>query len=385
MRSCLCIALLCATLPVTAQRDIRWIDTHDDVLSKQVRSGEDLGKLQPDVQFDLVKAREGNMAAQVFSIWCGEEYGAGRAFKRANQEIDSLESLIKRNPDKIVLVRSAHELQQAMKEKKFAALIGVEGGHMIEDRMDYLDSLAGRGMVYMTLTWNNSTPWATSARDEVLKGDSLAHKGLTEKGRQIVARMNALGVMVDVSHTGDQTFYDVLKYSTRPVIASHSSAYALDPFRRNLKDDQLKALAAHNGVVFVNFYSGFLDSTYNGHQADFLAAHKAELDSLTRLMGGDVDEATERLYAAHKKEVDALRPPLDLLIRHIDYIAKLIGVDHVGIGADFDGAESYPKGMDDVRDYHKIARALRKLGYSKADIAKIANGNFLRVFAANRP
>lgn len=381
----MCIALICATLHVTAQRDIRWIDTHDDVLSKQVRSGEDLGKLQPDVQLDLVKAKEGNMAAQVFSIWCGEEYGAGRAFKRANQEIDSLEGLIKRNPGKIVLVRSAHELQQAMKEKKFAALIGVEGGHMIEGRMDYLDSLAKRGMVYMTLTWNNSTPWATSARDEVLKGDSLSHKGLTEKGRQIVARMNALGVMVDVSHTGDQTFYDVLRYSTKPVIASHSSAYALDPFRRNLKDDQLKELAAHNGVVFVNFYSGFLDSAYNGHQADFLAAHKAELDSLARLMGGDVDEATERLYAAHGKEVEALRPPLGLLIRHIDYIAKLIGVDHVGIGADFDGAESYPKGMDDVRDYRKIAKALRKLGYGKADIEKIASGNFLRVFAANRP
>lgn len=351
-----------------------------------MRTGEDLTRKQPDVQLDLVKAAEGHMAAQVFSIWCGEEYGAGRAFKRASQEIDSLESLIQRNPGKMVLVRNAHELEQAIKDKKFAALIGVEGGHMIENRMDYLDSLAHRGMVYMTLTWNNSTPWATSARDEVLKGDSLGgHKGLTEKGRQIVARMNELGIMVDVSHTGDQTFYDVLKVSTKPVIASHSSAYALDPFRRNLKDAQLKALAAQGGVVFVNFYSGFLDSAYNGHQADFLAAHKNELDSLTRLMGGDVDEATERLYAAHPKEVEALRPPLDLLIRHIDYIVKLIGVDHVGIGADFDGAESYPKGMDDVRDYKKIAKALRKLGYSKTDIAKIANGNFRRVFAANRP
>jgi membrane dipeptidase len=362
-----------------------WIDTHNDVLSEQVRSGEDLAKFQTDVRFDLPKARKAHMAAQVFSIWCGEEFGPGRAFARANQEIDSLQSLAARNPDKMVLARTAQEVRQAMAQGRFAALIGVEGGHMIEERMDYLDSLAKRGMVYMTLTWNNSTSWATSARDEVLKGDSLPHRGLTEKGKAIVARMNELGVMVDVSHVGEQTFYDVLAASKKPVIASHSSSYTLDPFRRNLKDAQLKALAAKGGVVFVNFYSGFVDSTYFARQADFIASHRVELDSLTKRMGGDADEATLRLYLHYPAQTESLRPPLSLLIRHIDYIVKLIGVDHVGIGADLDGAESYPKGIDDVRDYPKIAKALRKLGYSNEDIQKIAGGNFLRVLEANRP
>ncbi|TDX01709.1 dipeptidase [Dinghuibacter silviterrae] len=384
MRISLVAALLFTALSTRAQR-LFWIDTHNDVLSEQVRSGEDLGRSQKDVQLDLPKAKAAHMAAQVFSIWCGEEYGPGRAFKRANQEIDSLQALAARNPKKMVLVRNATELKAAMQQHLFAALIGVEGGHMIEDRMDYLDSLARRGMVYMTLTWNNSTAWATSARDEVLKKDSLSHKGLTDKGRAIVARMNELGVMVDVSHVGDQTFYDVLAASTKPVIASHSSAFALDPNRRNLKDAQLKALAAKGGVVFVNFYSAFIDSAYSPGRADFLARHRVELDSLTKAMGGDPDEAVQRLYTAHPAEVDALRPPFALLIRHIDYMVKLIGADHVGIGADFDGAESYVKGMDDVRDYRKIAKALRKQGYSRADIQKIAGGNFLRVLAANRP
>lgn len=385
MRPLLLAAALLTTLSTSAQRNVYWIDTHNDVLSKQVRSGEDLALFQKDVQLDLPKARKGHMAAQVFSIWCGEEYGPGRAFARANQEIDSLEALVARNPARIVLARNASDVRAAMRMHRLAALVGVEGGHMIEERMDYLDSLAKRGMVYMTLTWNNSTSWATSARDEVLKRDSLPHLGLTDKGRAIVARMNELGVMVDVSHVGDRTFYDVLAASKKPVIASHSSAYALNPFRRNLKDEQLKALAAKGGVVFVNFYSGFLDSTYAARQADFLAAHRRELDSLTRAMGGDPDEAALRLSALHPAQAEALRAPFSLLIRHIDYMVKLIGVDHVGIGADFDGAESYPKGMDDVRDYPRIAKALRKLGYSKEDIQKIASGNFLRVLAANRP
>jgi membrane dipeptidase len=384
MRTTLLTAFLLATLTAGAQR-LYWIDTHNDVLSEQVRSGEDLGRFQKDVKLDLVKAKTAHMAAQVFSIWCGEEYGPGRAFKRANQEIDSLYALAARNPGKMVIATTASQVQAAMQHHLFAALIGVEGGHMIEDRVEYLDSLAKRGMVYMTLTWNNSTPWATSARDEVTRADSLKHKGLTEKGKAIVARMNELGVMVDVSHVGDQTFYDVLKASKKPVIASHSSVYALNPFRRNLKDAQLKALAAQGGVAFVNFYSGFLDSTYSPRQADFVARHRVELDSLTKVMGGDPDEAMLRLSAAHPAEVEAMRPPLALLIRHIDYMVKLIGVDHVGIGSDFDGAESYPKGMDDVRDYRKIAKALRKLGYSREDIQKIAGGNFLRVLAANRP
>jgi len=216
---------------------------------------------------------------------------------------------------------------------------------MIEDRLDYVDNLAKRGMCYLTLTWNNSTSWSTSAYDETFKRDSLTHLGLNSLGKEIVQRLNQLGVMVDVSHVGEKTFYDVLAITKKPVIASHSSAYALAPHQRNLKDEQLKAIAKNDGVVFVNFYSGFLDPTY--------------------------------------KEAAQIRPPLSLLIKHIDYMVKLIGADHVGLGADFEGAESYPLEMDGVEDYPKITAALLKLNYSEKDITKILGGNLLRVLKAN--
>jgi membrane dipeptidase len=360
------------------------VDTHNDVLSNEIIQGFDIGKLQPrDVSnLDLVRAKQGGLDAQVFSIWCGPQYGKGTAFKFANREIDSLYALIARYPDKITLVRNSAQLEKAVKEKKMAALIGVEGGHMIEDRMDYIDSLHKRGMCYLTLTWNNSTSWASSAADETTRRDGLKHIGLTDYGRQIIHHLNDLGVMIDLSHPGEQTFYDVLATTNKPVIASHSCAYSINPFRRNLKDDQLKALAKNGGVVFVNFYSGFVDSTFDKKASHFLTVHKTELDSLTKIYN-DEDLATDRLFNIYKTESDQMRPPLTLLIKHIDYIAKLIGVDHVGIGSDFDGAPSYPLGMDDVTDYPKITAELLKLGYTEKDIDKILGGNFLRVLKAN--
>ncbi len=358
------------------------VDTHNDVLSNELINKLDIGKLQTAGNFDLVRAKQGGLDAQVFSIWCGPQYGKGTAFKFANREIDSLYALIARYPDRITLVRNSGELEKAVKQKKLAALIGVEGGHMIEDRLDYIDSLAKRGMCYLTLTWNNSTSWASSATDETTRRDSLKHVGLTDYGKQIVHHLNDLGVMIDLSHPGEQTFYDVLATTTKPVIASHSSSYTLCPFRRNLKDAQLKAIAKNGGVVFVNFFSGFLDSAFFKKYNDYLTVHKTELDSLTKLYN-DVDLATDRLFIIHKTETDQLRPPLSLLIKHIDYIAKLIGVDHVGIGSDFDGAPSYPLGMDDVTDYPKITAELLKIGYTEKDIDKILGGNFLRVLKAN--
>ena len=188
--------------------------------------------------------------------------------------------------------------------------------------------------------------------------------------------------MIDLSHPGEQTFYDVLAITNKPVIASHSCAYSIDPFRRNLKDAQLKALAKNGGVVFVNFFSGFVDSTYFKKEDVFVRRHRVALDSLIKIYK-DEDLAMDRLFAINKTESDAIRPPLSLLIKHIDYIVKLIGADHVGIGSDFDGAESYPLGMDDVSDYPKIAVELKKLDYSQADVDKIFGGNFLRVLKAN--
>ncbi|HJP63450.1 MAG TPA: dipeptidase [Mucilaginibacter sp.] len=361
------------------------VDTHNDALSNELITKADLSKRQSIGNLDLPRAKEGGLDVQMFSIWCGGEYGKGRAFKFANREIDSLYALIKRNPGKMVMVRNAAELQVAVAKGQFAAMIGVEGGHMIEDRMDYIDALAKRGMRYLTLTWNNSTSWSTSAADETHHMDSLkraGHVGLSDYGKQIVKHLNELGVMVDVSHVGEQTFYDVIATSTKPVIASHSCAYTLCPNQRNMKDAQLKALAKNGGVIFINFYSGFVDSTYMHKEARFLHAHKAELDSLEKVYH-DADLAKIRLNVIHQSESDQIRPPLSMLIKHIDYIAKLIGVDHVGIGSDFDGAESYPLGMNNVTDYPKITEELLRLHYSEADIDKILGGNFIRVLKAN--
>jgi len=358
------------------------IDTHNDAISNQLITKADLGKLQTAGNFDLVRAKQGGLDVQVFSIWCGDQYGNGTAYAYANREIDSLMALVNRNPGKMVLVRTVKDLKKTVKQKKLAAMIGVEGGHMIENRLDYIDSLAKRGMIYLTLTWNNSTTWATSARDETLHKDSLKHTGLTDFGKQVVKRLNDLGVIIDLSHPGEQTFKDVMAITTKPVIASHSCVYALDPHRRNLKDYQLKAIADNGGVVFINFYSGFIDSAYNTKHEIYLTKHKAELDSLIKIYN-DYDLASIRLNAINKTEADQMRPPLSMLIKHIDYMVKLMGVDHVGIGSDFDGAESYPLGLDSVTDYYKITAELLKIGYSKKDVEKILGGNFIRVLKAN--
>ncbi len=374
--------LFCNAHAQKIKDDFFFIDTHNDILSNQILTGIDLAKEQYGVNFDLPKAKRGKLKGQMFSIWCDEAYGDGKAFAMANREIDSLMALINRNPSTMSFVRNSKELNNALRQGKFAAMIGVEGGHMIENRMDYLEALYKRGMKYMTLTWNNSTPWATSARDEMTKKDSLKFIGLTDQGKKIVKWMNDHHVMVDISHVGEKTFYDVIATSSKPVIASHSCAYSLNPNRRNLKDEQLKALAKNGGVVFLNFFSGFIDSTYSAKEKIFINAHKAELQGLSEKMG-DRDLALIRLFHIYQQESDQFRPPLSLLIKHIDYMVKLIGADHVGIGSDFDGAPSFPAQLDDVSSYPVIIGELRKLHYSDSDIKKICSGNFLRVFKAN--
>jgi membrane dipeptidase len=355
------------------------VDTHGDIISDQIRSGIDVGKRQPGGQFDLARAKEGGLDVQVFSIWSDASGG----FALANRQIDSLEALARRHSHKLQLVRTATELKSVVKSGRMAGLIGVEGGHMIENRIDKLEALAARGMTYMTLTWNNSTIWASSAYDEWFKKDSLKQVGLSDLGRQIVKRMNELGVIVDLSHVGEATVNDVIKVSSKPVMASHSSAYHFHAHQRNLKDEQIRAIAKTGGVVFVNFYSGFLDSTYSRKQAKFNADHKAELAELTKTYSSR-SKAQSEINEKYKQELYAMRAPLDLLIDHIDHMVKLVGSKHVGLGADYDGAESYPQHLDDVSKYPVITEALLKRGYSKQAIKNILGANFVRLLKANR-
>jgi len=318
-------------------------------------------------------------------------------------------------------VTNPKQLQKAIKQKKLGCMMGVEGGHMIEENLNNLDAFYQRGVRYMTLTWNNSTSWATSAADEtahpdlpggkatnpqpLLKQDASNNKdslssqvsaadssptggsrkgaGLTGFGKQVVNRMNKLGMIVDLSHVGEKTFWDAINATAKPVIASHSNAYTLCPVARNLKDDQIIAIGKNGGVIQLNFYSGFIDSNYNKRKNDFLARHKQEVDSLKKLKWVlyEIEEWTAKKYPS---EAEAYRPSLSQLLDHLDYIVKMIGVEHVGLGSDFDGIEAAPKPLDDVTAFPFITKALMERGYSRKDVEKILGGNFIRVFKANQ-
>jgi len=355
-------------------------DTHNDILEQCINKGYSFDQdLRGKTHSDLARFKQGGVKLQLFSVWCDGLQKNPYAY--ANRMIDTVNAVANRNPEKIKVVYNSKEMYKAIKHHQLAAMFGVEGGHMIEDDINKLDSLYKRGTRYMTLTWNNSTSWATSAMEETNKKD-LTHKGLTELGKQIVQRMNKLGMIVDLSHVGEQTFWDAIHATTKPVVVSHSSVYSLNPVFRNLKDDQIKAVAANGGVIHVNFFSGFLDSTYNTKKAVFAKKHQAELDSLLKI-NPEHYFADDYLFTKYPDEVKAMRAPFDLVITHIDYIVKLVGVDYVGLGSDFDGIESSPQQLDDVTTYPLITKALFEKGYSKKDVRKILGENFLRVLKAN--
>lgn len=365
-------------------RNATLVDTHNDVLSTATMRGLNIETdLAGQTHSDLARLRKGGVDVQVFSIFCDERFGKNTAFQFANSEIDSLYAIAARNSDKMTIVGTPAELQQALKEKKLACTMGVEGGHMIEDNLAYLDSFYKRGVRYLTLTWNNSTAWATSALDETTKKAALSRKGLSAFGRQVVQRMNTLGMLVDLSHVGEQTFWDAISTTTKPVVVSHSCAYALCPVFRNLKDEQIKAVARNGGVIHLNFYSGFLDSSFQQRLTDFNNRHKAEMDSVKALKWAGY-EVEEYFLKKYPQEAGALRPPLSALLDHIDHIVRLAGVNHVGLGSDFDGISSAPKELQDVTDFPLITKGLLQRGYSKSDIRKILGENFLRIFSANQ-
>jgi membrane dipeptidase len=380
------LLLLCVLLNAQKYKRIHYgavlVDTHNDFPSASIEKKVSLDQdLMGKTHSDLARLRSGGVDVQIFSIFCGPEQFQPYAF--ANREIDSVYEWVRRAPNRMMLVKTPGDMKRAIKEKRLATMIGVEGGHMIEDKIEYLDNFYVRGARYMTLTWNNSTSWATSAADETTRGDSLLHKGLTDHGKKIIARMNELGMLIDISHNGEQTFWDVMKLTTKPVIASHSSVWALCPHRRNLKDEQIIAIAKNGGVIHLNFFAGFIDSTYEKKAAAFDERHKAEIDSLITA-GVQPNYAGFMISEKYPEEVNATRPTLSMLIDHLDYIVNLVGVDHVGLGSDFDGIDAPPRELNGVEDFPLITKALVERGYSKKDIRKILGGNFLRVFRINQ-
>jgi membrane dipeptidase len=360
------------------------VDTHADTPQRFLDEGFDIGSTDPNDlgHISLDKARRGNLGAEFFSIWVDPETNQGHFARHTFDLIDSVYEQAARHPHRMMMAFSVDDIERAHQEHKLAALMGIEGGHSIENDMHLLRDYYRLGVRYMTLSWSNTNEWADSSGD-INDAKVERHNGLTDFGKQVVLEMNRLGMMVDISHVADKTFWDAIAATKAPVIASHSSARALVDAPRNMTDDMIRAVAKNGGVVQVNFYSGFVDQTYrNANEAqdkDEKAALQNYLDSL-KAQGKPVNyiekDRIEREWTAKIP-----RPPFKSLIDHIDHIAKVAGVDHVGLGSDFDGVSgATPQGMDSAADLPKITQALLDRGYSADDIKKILGGNILRVF-----
>lgn len=356
-------------------RDAVVIDTHSDTTSRILDNGFDMGTRSTDGNMDLPRIKEGGLDAEFFAIYVAARYAReGGAARRALDMIDIVYDQARRHPESMAMAFSARDIRRIAKKHKLAALMGIEGGHAIEDSLHALRMFYKLGVRYMTLTHTNTNNWADSS------GDEPKHNGLTDFGRSVVREMNRIGMLVDISHVSDKTFYDAIEASRAPVIASHSSARALANHPRNMTDDMLRAVAKNGGVVMVNFYAGFLDQAVVDAMDKRRKALAPRIDELRRQYGNNPQKLRE--------EVDKLnasmplpKTPLSVLIDHIDHIAKVAGIDHVGLGSDFDGVDALPEGMEDCSKLPSITYELLKRGYSEENIRKILGENFLRVFA----
>ncbi len=359
------------------------IDTHADTPQRFLDENYDIGSTDPKDpgHISLDKAKAGNLGAEFFSIWVEPETNQGHFARHTLDLIDSVYEQAERHPDRMMMAFSVADIERAHREHKLAALMGIEGGHSLENDIHLLRNYYRLGVRYMTLSWSNTNEFADSSGD-IDNPKVEHHNGLTEGGKQIVIEMNRLGMLVDISHVADKTFWDAIAVSKAPVIASHSSARALTNHPRNMTDDKLRAVAKNGGVVQVNFYNAFVDENYRkaaeAQAKDRDAAVKAYTDRLKAEGKTPTYLDSDRLEREWAAKIP--RPPLSSLIDHIDHIAKVAGVEHVGLGSDFDGVSgATPEGIDSAADLPKITQALLDRGYSGDNIRKILGGNILRV------
>jgi membrane dipeptidase len=355
---------------VRVQRSAILIDTHNDVTSNTV-DGLDIGVRQTTGHTDLDRLREGGVGATFFAAYVDAKYvKTNQSAYRTLEMIDTIRhDIVDRYPDRVRLALTADDIVAAHRDGKFAALIGIEGGHAIEDSLRLLRDYYALGVRYMTLTHSNTNNWADSSGDV----DNPAiehHNGLTPFGRDVVREMNRLGMMVDISHVADKTFWDALEVSSAPPFASHSSCRAVSNIPRNMTDEMIVALANKGGVVDVNFGCEFVSQK----SAD------AGMPYMKRIIAAPDDETRKALMEEYKKAI--VRATLDDAVANIDHLVKVAGIGAVGIGSDFDGVECTPIGLDDVSKYPNLTRALLERGYSADDIRKIYGGNVLRVMRA---
>ena len=375
--------------PEWVHRSALIIDTHADTPQRFVDEHFDLADPLGGGNLNLESIHQGNLGAEFFSIWVEPTRYKGQYARRTLELIDSVKQQVARHPRQITFVATPVGIEYAHRTHKFAALLGIEGGHSIENSIPLLRQYHALGVRYMTLTWNNSNSWADSSGDIDDKTIPHTKEGLSEFGKDVVYEMNRLGMMVDISHVSDRTFYRTLVITRAPVIASHSSARALCDAPRNMTDDMLRAVAnsggpnSKGGVVQVNFYSGFLSQPYRDAQKALEPEAKQAVQALKDRAKAEGKEVSySDIEKVQRQFADRIpRPPFSVLIDHIDHIAKVAGIDHVGLGSDFDGiAGQTPEGIDSAADLPKITEALMARGYSAEDCRKILGGNLLRVF-----
>ena len=370
------------TDPAKVHAEAIVIDTHADTPQRFVDEHWNFTDPLNGGMLNYESAKKGNLDAQFFSIWVDpSQYPANQSAHRTLSLIDGTLEQVRKAPDKLQLCVSSDEIVAAHKQGKFAVLMGIEGGHSIENSLDLLRDYHRLGVRYMTLTWSNTNDWADSSGD-IDDPKVTHHNGLTPFGKQVVEEMNRLGMMVDISHVSDKTFWDVIAVTHTPIIASHSSARALTQAPRNMTDEMLQAVAKNNGVVMVNFFPAFIDEkwrqAWNASSAERNKAQNA-LEAEYHAEGLPVPFAAsdkiDREFAARIG-----RAPFNSLIDHFDHVIKVAGIDHVGIGTDFDGIPVPPEGIDSAADLPKVTAALMARGYTAEDMKKLLGGNLLRVF-----
>jgi len=353
-------------------------DTHDDTTQRLFSSDFDLGKRNSTGHIDIPRMREGGMNVIFFSIWIDGRTMGGLAIQKALDQIDAVHQNVRKYSNDLALARTADDVRRAHDQRKIAVLMGIEGGHMLGNDIRMVRVYSDLGVRYMTLSHFYNNEWADSSTDKP------AHNGLTEYGKEIVHEMNRQGMLVDISHVSDKTFYDALTVSKAPLIASHSSCRALCNHPRNMTDDMIKALAAKGGVIQINYEKSFIDQAYKDAMDQQSGGVVALMDQLKKQCGDDEACLGKKMAEQEKQATAEGKLPhvsWERIVEHIDHAIRLVGPDHVGLGSDFDGA-SMPDGMDDVTHLPLITDALLKKGYSETDIRKILGENTLRVLAA---
>ena len=376
---CLYGAFVACALPASAQQEeavsqiesrIIGVDGHNDSVQRIIYQNVDLGKRQKDGAIDIPRLNEGGVRVPIFALWVPTYYKGAEAVRRTLDLRDAFERLLDTHPQEIELATSRRDIDRILGEHKIAALLSVEGGHQIADDLAVLRMYRRMGILSMTLTHFRSNNWADSSTGKP------EHNGLTEFGKDVVREMNRLGMIVDVSHVSDKTFYDTLAVTSKPIVASHSSCRSISDVPRNMTDDMLRALARNGGVVGVNFAAAFL----NPQDAEELKRTVAQENALEpTLTGAALDEFARKEALATGWQPRIGHATLEDAANCIDHIVQVAGIDHVGIGSDYDGTGMLPRGLEDVSKMPNLTAALRKRGYREADIQKIMGGNFLRV------